>query len=77
MSKLQTPTPAGKISVALASVKNGLTLPELINKTGVNQNTARRIVAKYPTIQRKCRITGKTRTAYKRFSLSLNHALAA
>lgn len=58
-----------KIMKALKGKKTGLTLPELVEKTGLNENTARRALSElhiWPAeqTQRKCKVSGKVRTAY-------------
>ena len=57
--------------------KTGATVPEIVEATGLNANTARRIVGALgrwttrltgkgikPPITRKCRVTGKMLSAY-------------
>lgn len=53
-----------KIHKYLSKRKNA-TLPEIVQATGVNENTARKILASFCIdSDRKCRVTGMARTAY-------------
>ena len=58
-----------KIIKYLRGRKTGATVPEIVEATGLNANTVRRIVGALDwiwcwTIVRKCRVTGKMLSAY-------------
>lgn len=61
-----------KTMKALKGRKTGMTVPELVAKTGLNPNTVRRVLGvsggrgRYGVdyLTRKCRISGKMRAAY-------------
>ena len=54
------------ITKYLRGRKTGATVPEIVEATGLNANTVRRIVREFGglTVFRLCRVTGKMLSAY-------------